>query len=267
MHHLQYPEVYPDFRQVSFPTPSFVHGSTVFGDYGYDIHYRDKDCDVVYVSPAHMTKWGEIMPVKRRLELLKYADERHHLVIEDDFENEFVYFQKPTPSLFGLSGGQGVVYIGSFSRLLLPSIRISFMILPPELLEAYKKKAGFYNQTASKAEQIALCQFIRDGHLAAQTRRLKRLYSSKLKQLRSAVRKVFGSGCQIQVGAAGTSLALTLPCTKNGEEIKKQAHDKGLHLQILKETDNDITILISCSSMPVQDFVPACELLKYVISD
>ena len=108
-----------------------------------------------------MTKWGEIMPVKRRLELLKYADERHHLVIEDDFENEFVYFQKPTPSLFGLSGGQGVVYIGSFSRLLLPSIRISFMILPPELLNAYKKKAGFYNQTASKAEQIALCQFIR----------------------------------------------------------------------------------------------------------
>ena len=142
-------EVYPEFHRVSFPTPSFVHGSTVFGDYGYEICYRNKDCDVVYVSPAHMTKWGEIMPVKRRLELLKYANERHHLVIEDDFENEFVYFQKPTPSLFGLSGGQGVVYIGSFSRLLLPSIRISFMILPPELLNAYKKKAGFYNQTAS----------------------------------------------------------------------------------------------------------------------
>ena len=134
-------EVYPEFHRVSFPTPSFVHGSTVFGDYGYEICYRNKDCDVVYVSPAHMTKWGEIMPVKRRLELLKYADERHHLVIEDDFENEFVYFQKPTPSLFGLSGGQGVVYIGSFSRLLLPSIRISFMILPPELLNAYQKES------------------------------------------------------------------------------------------------------------------------------
>ena len=260
-------EVYPDFRQVSFPTPSFVHGSTVFRDYGYDIHYRDKDCDVVYVSPAHMTKWGEIMPVKRRLELLKYADERHHLVIEDDFENEFVYFQKPTPSLFGLSGGQGVVYIGSFSRLLLPSIRISFMILPPELLEAYNKKAFFYNQTASKAEQIALCQFIRDGHLAAQTRRLKRLYSSKLKQLRSAVRQVFGPKCQIQVGAAGTSLALTLPYEKNGEELKKQALKKSLHIQIIKETEKEVTVLMSCSSMPVQDFVPACELLKSVVSD
>lgn len=260
-------EVYPDFRQVSFPTPSFVHGSTIFQDYGYEIHYRDKDCDVIYVSPAHMTKWGEIMPVKRRLELLKHADEHHHLVIEDDFENEFVYFQKPTPSLFGLSGGQGVVYIGSFSRLLLPSIRISFMILPHELLEVYQRKAAFYNQTASKAEQIALCQFIRDGHLAAQTRRLKRLYASKLKQLRGAIRQVFGSDCQIQVGSAGTSLALTVPCSKTGNELKKQAHTQGLHLQILEETQSDVTILMSCSSMTVQSFVPACELLKLVITD
>ena len=259
-------EVYPEFHQASFPTPSFVHGSTIFGDYGYDIHYRDKDCDVVYVSPAHMTKWGEIMPVKRRLELLKYADTHHHLIIEDDFENEFVYFQKPTPSLFGLSGGQGVVYIGSFSRLLLPSIRISFMILPQELLEAYKQKSECYNQTASKAEQIALCQFIRDGHLAAQTRRLKRLYSSKLKELRSAIRQVFGTDCQIQAGSAVTSLALTLPCKKNGEELKKQALKKSLHLQILKDTPETVTLLMSCSSMPVQDFVPACELLRSVIS-
>mgnify|MGYP004515787915 FL=1 len=259
-------EVYPEFHQASFPTPSFVHGSTIFGDYGYDIHYRDKDCDVVYVSPAHMTKWGEIMPVKRRLELLKYADVHHHLIIEDDFENEFVYFQKPTPSLFGLSGGQGVVYIGSFSRLLLPSIRISFMILPQELLKAYKQKSECYNQTASKAEQIALCQFIRDGHLAAQTRRLKRLYSSKLKELRSAIRQVFGTDCQIQAGSAGTSLALTLPCKKNGEELKKQALKKSLHLQILKDTPETVTLLMSCSSMPVQDFVPACELLRSVIS-
>ena len=198
---------------------------------------------------------------------MKYADERHHLVIEDDFENEFVYFQKPTPSLFGLSGGQGVVYIGSFSRLLLPSIRISFMILPPELLNAYKKKAGFYNQTASKAEQIALCQFIRDGHLAAQTRRLKRLYSSKLKQLRSSVRQVFGTGCQIQWAQPVPVWLLLCLMKKSGDELKKRLLKKSLHLQILKESEKDVTVLMSCSSMPVQDFIPACELLKSVVFD
>ena len=88
-----------------------------------------------------------------------------------------------------------------------------------------KRKPDFTTRLLP-AEQIALCQFIRDGHLAAQTRRLKRLYSSKLKQLRSSVRQVFGTGCQIQVGAAGTSLALTFCLMKKWDELKKQARLK-----------------------------------------
>lgn len=143
-------------RTVSFPNSSFIQGSSVFDDYGFQIHYRDKNCHVIYVSPAHMTRWGEIMPVSRRLELVHYASSHGSLIIEDDFENEFVYLQKPTPSLFGLAGGQNVVYLGTFSRLLLPSIRISFMVLPTDLAKLYRQKASRYNQTASKAEQIAL---------------------------------------------------------------------------------------------------------------
>ena len=249
-------------QTVSFPNPSFVQGSTVFHDYGFQVDYRNKDCDIIYVSPAHMTKWGDIMPVSRRLELVNYSAAHGSLVIEDDFENEFVYLQKPTPSLFGLAGGQNVVYLGTFSRLLLPSIRISFMVLPPELSTLYRKKADQYNQTASKAEQIALCQFIRDGHLAAQTRKLKRLYSVKLKALRSAVREVFGKDSQIQTGAAGTSLALTLSTTLTWQELQKKAQTNGLRLQLLREAPGKITLILSCSSMPVADFVPACKLLK-----
>ena len=158
-----------------------------------------------------------------------------------------------------------MVYLGTFSRLLLPSIRISFMVLPPELSALYRKKADQYNQTASKAEQIALCQFIRDGHLAAQTRKLKRLYSVKLKALRSAVREVFGKDAQIQTGAAGTSLALTLSTTLTWQELQKKAQTNGLRLQLLRETPGKITLILSCSSMPVADFVPACKLLKNII--
>lgn len=253
-----------DKKTVSFPTPSFIQGSTVFQDYGFEVRYRNKDSGVIYVSPAHMTKWGEIMPVSRRLELIHYAAEHHSLIIEDDFENEFVYLQKPTPSLFSLAGGQGVVYIGSFSRLLLPSIRISFMVLPAPLKEAYLKKAARYNQTASKAEQIALCQFIRDGHLAAQTRKLKRLYSQKLKELLAAVQTVFGTDSRIQIGAAGTSLALTLPVPFAGDELQKRTAEKGLRIQILREAPGEVTVILSCSSMPAEDFLPACSLLKNI---
>lgn len=253
-------------KTVSFPNSSFIQGSTVFSDYGFEVRYRNKDSEIIYVSPAHMTKWGEIMPVSRRLELIRYASSHNGLIIEDDFENEFVYLQKPTPSLYSLSGGQGVVYIGSFSRLLLPSIRISFMVLPPELRIPYKEKAGNYNQTASKAEQIALCQFIRDGHLAAQTRKLKRLYSQKLHLLLVGIHQVFGNACKIQIGSAGTSIALTLPYPSSGTGFQQHAKEHGLRIQVLSQNTTSVTLLLSCSSMASCDFLPALTLLQKILS-
>ena len=251
-----------DRKTVSFPNASFVQGSTIFSE----VQYRNKDCDVIYVSPAHMTKWGEIMPVSRRMELVHYAAAKGSLIIEDDFENEFVYFQRPTPSLFNLAGGHGVVYIGSFSRLLLPSIRLSFMVLPPSLSRKYAAVAERYSQTASKAEQIALCQFIRDGHLTSQTKKLKKLYAQKLKALENEVRNTFGSNCTIQTGAAGTSLALTIPYARTGLELKKEARMHGMSLLILEENAATITILLSCSSITTDDFAPACQLLSRLLN-
>ena len=255
-----------DRKTVSFPNASFVQGSTIFSDYGFEVQYRNKDCDVIYVSPAHMTKWGEIMPVSRRMELVHYAAAKGSLIIEDDFENEFVYFQRPTPSLFNLAGGHGVVDIGSFSRLLLPSIRLSFMVLPPSLSRKYAAVAERYSQTASKAEQIALCQFIRDGHLTSQTKKLKKLYAQKLKALENEVRNTFGRNCTIQTGAAGTRLALTIPIARTGLELKKEARMHGMSLLILEENAATITILLSCSSITTDDFAPACQLLSRLLN-
>lgn len=255
-----------DKKTVSFPNASFVQGSTIFSDYDFEVQYRNKDCDVIYVSPAHMTKWGEIMPVSRRMELVHYAAEKNRLIIEDDYENEFVYFQRPTPSLFNLAGGHGVVYIGSFSRLLLPSIRLSFMVLPPDLSRKYAAVADRYSQTASKVEQIALCQFIRDGHLTSQTKKLKKLYAQKLKALKSEVQNTFGSNCMIKTGAAGTSLALTVPYTRTGLELKREARMNGMSLLILEESADTITLLLSCSSIASNDFAPACQLLKTLLT-
>ena len=207
----------------------------MFHDYGFQVDYRNKDCDIIYVSPAHMTKWGDIMPVSRRLELVNYSAAHGSLVIEDDFENEFVYLQSLPPLFLVWQVVRMWCIWEPFPDFCCPPSVISFMVLPPELSALYRKKADQYNQTASKAEQIALCQFIRDGHLAAQTRKLKRLYSVKLKALRSAVREVFGKDSQIQTGAAGTSLALTLSTTLTWQELQKKAQTNGLRLQLLRE--------------------------------
>ena len=178
---------------VSFPDNSFTQGIKVFDDYGFEIHTRDKDADIIYVSPSHMTSWGNVMPTKRRLELVSYSQKNNSLVIEDDYENEFLYNSKPTPSLYALGKGN-VVYVGSFSAMLLPAIRISFMVLTKELAEKFKNNEAKYAQTASLTEQIALCNYIRDGHIYSQTRKIRRLYTAKTKlfynKLKSAVPQI-----------------------------------------------------------------------------
>ena len=150
-----------------------------------------------------------------------------HLIIEDDFENEFVYFQKPTPSLFGLAGGENVVYIGSFSRLLRPALH------PCQLHGTAALSPGkiYKNSSLYKSDCF---QGRTDRALPVYPRRASRLprressaacTSQKLKALSQAVRETFGQDCQIQTGAAGTSLALTLPCSLTGSELTRQSPD------------------------------------------
>lgn len=172
---------------VSFPDKSFLQGIGVFSDYGFDVHTRDKNADIIYVSPSHMTRWGDVMPIKRRIELINHSKNNNSLVIEDDYENEFQYNTRPTPSLFAL-GNDNIVYLGSFSAMLLPGIRISFMVLTKELAELFEKNKFKFTQTGSLTEQIALCNYIRDGHIYSQTRKIRRLYTAKTKKFYNIVK-------------------------------------------------------------------------------
>ena len=253
-----------DRKSVSFPNASFVQGSTIFAGYGFEVQYRNKDCDVIYVSPAHMTKWGEVMPVSRRMELVHYAAQKGSLIIEDDFENEFVNFQRPTPSLFNLAGGHGVVYIGSFSRLLLPSIRLSFMVLPPDLSRKYAAVADRYSQTASKAEQIALTQFIRDGHLASQVRKSRKIHLAKAEKLAESIHKVFGDTVNVKIGEAGFMVQIIF---SNGTDVKKVAKAARKEGLTFREAEGH-TLLLTCAGVESDKYEEAMQILaKCVIID
>lgn len=242
--------------------PEFRQGRTIFEDYGFELHgygegqYGEGSCNgqpytqgretesvqaesgtsawdlcrhsLFYITPSQMTVWGEVMHIADRMALIKEAFERDALIIEDDYNSEFRYYNKPTPSLQGLAGGRNVVYLGTFSRLLLPSIRLSYMVLPPELLEIYRKRGGAYNQTASKAEQIALCQFIRDGHLESQIRKARKLYTSKAKKLCEEIGRVFGERAKAHLGEAGFLVLVKLRTNLTSEEIAARARQAGV---------------------------------------
>ena len=210
-----------DRKIVSFPDKSFIQGMSVFEGYGYEVYTRYKDADIIYVSPSHMTSFGDIMPMKRRIELINHSEKTGSIIIEDDFDSDFLYHSRPTPSLYALSATDNVVYMGSFSNVLIPGIRISFMVLTQELAQRFERSKACFAQTASKTEQIALCQYIRDGHINSQTRKVRRHYTSKAKQLYELLKSELPNS-KISLGENGLRVILTTEYSGDPNALRRK---------------------------------------------
>lgn len=255
-------------RKVSFYNPDFTQGRAVFEDYGYEIFsgYQKEDMEIYYISPSQMTKWGGVMSITQRMELVGEANRSGFLIIEDDYNSEFRYFQKPAPSLQGLAGGRGVVYLGTFSKMLLPSIRMSFMVLTPELLEAYGKRKNMYNQTASKAEQIAITQFIRDGHLSSQIRKSRKIHLAKAEELARTVERVLKGRGKAEIGETGFQVYVTLKTEYDAKNLAERAQKKGVAVipqpQGEEKDGMDTIVMLNCANVAVKDYEAAIEILK-----
>lgn len=258
-------------RTVCFRDTRFAQGMVIFEDYGFDVEKEKENASVLYMTPSHMTSLGDVMSVEKRLALLKECAVHDRLIIEDDYDNEFRYFSKPIPCLQGLSGGENVVYLSTFSKLLLPSIRLSFMILPDSLLPLYEQKKALYNQTASKSEQLALCQFLRDGHLDSQIRKLKRLYAGKAKTLSTLLEEAFGTQAQVYMGESVFLVHLKLKCALTSDELCKRAAANGILVFPIhktgKKNESYAHIALSCCEVPVEKFPDAVRLIQKILPD
>ena len=248
----------PGEKTISFPTKDFMDGAILFKSAGFTVNFRDKESHVIYVTPSYMTKWGDVMTMKRRRELAEHVTKNNHLLIEDDYQNEFVYSSKPTPSLYAMTGGENVAFLGSFSRVLLPSVRISFLILPKKARKEYLQIKGLYNQTASKAEQIALAQFLRDGHLDRHIKKIKRLYDDKRNLMYEVLQKHFSDNAEIIMGESGMELAVKL----KGDNILAQIENSQVAVNILEASENAATMLISCSKIESENIYNAIQKLN-----
>lgn len=242
----------------------FIQGMAVFEDHDYQIARDDRaeEIGMYYVSPSQMTTFGGVMPIRERMELIGRAEKEGFLIIEDDYNSEFKYFQKPVPSLQGLAGGRNVIYLGTFSKMLLPSIRISYMVLPPELMERYEARKNSYNQTASKAEQIALTQFIRDGHLASQIRKSRKIHLAKAEKLAESIRKVFENTVKVQIGEAGFMVRITFADGTDAEKVAKAARKEGL---MFREAEGH-TLLLTCAGVESDKYEEAMQILAKCVT-
>lgn len=179
-------------ESIAFEYPGFSKGMYIFEDYGYLTEkisvetdgisieaLKRSDAKIVYVSPSHQYPTGSVMPIKKRLQLLSWAKEQEAYIIEDDYDSLLRYEGYPVPALQGLSQGEKVIYVGSFSKLLTPALRISFMILPPSLMPLYNALKSRYSQSVSKIEQLALANYMEDGSFDKHLRKIKKIYGKK----------------------------------------------------------------------------------------
>lgn len=179
-------------NRIAFEYPGFSKGMYIFEDYGYQmkkIPLQDDGIDIklleqsksnlVYVSPSHQYPTGSVMGIKKRLQLLDWAYKNNGYIIEDDYDSLLRYEGIPVPALQGLRGGEHVIYVGSFSKLLIPALRISFMIVPESLLQNFNLLLPRYSQSVSKIEQLALANFMSEGAFERHIRRIRKIYGKK----------------------------------------------------------------------------------------
>ena len=144
---------------------------------------------LVYVTPGHQFPLGTTMSLSRRLALLDWAGSSKALIFEDDYDGEFRYSGRPIPALQGLDRSGCVLYAGSFSKVLFPSLRLAYLVVPVDLVDRFTAAKSLTTRHAPVLDQAALCEFIKEGHFGRHIRRMRELYAERLATLLQTARR------------------------------------------------------------------------------
>lgn len=229
---------------VAVENPGYPLASSVFRNHSYNIvpvpvrpdgidldALKAGNSSIVYVTPSHQLPLGYVMPVANRLKLIEWAEAGENFIIEDDYDSELRYSSKPIPSLQGLRPQGNIIYMGTFSKVLSPSLRISYLVLPRSLLAHYRQRFQNHFSSVSQLEQRTLAKFMEQGYWDRHIRRMRSIYKKKHETMLQAINEYFGTLVTVDGQGAGLHIVLQLPGVTCGEaEIIRRAEQKGVHL-------------------------------------
>ena len=235
----------------------------------------ESGADIVHVSPGHHFPTGSIMPIGRRKMLLNWAEAKpDRYIIEDDYDSEFRFSHRPVPAIQSLNHNHRVIYLNTFSKTLVPSIRISYMVLPNKLMERYIHTMNFYSCTVSAFEQYALAAFMDNGYFERHIHRMKKYYRAK----RDSMLRVFENSrlCRYAVideKDAGSHFLIHLDTTLSDTQLKWLAREHGIYLDCLSEycetgkEQHAHTIIVNYSDLDEKSFGRALDILMLAVVD
>jgi GntR family transcriptional regulator/MocR family aminotransferase len=191
---------------------------------------RCRTARAAFVTPSHQFPLGVTMSASRRLRLLDWARIAGAWIIEDDYDSEYRYESKPVASLQGLDEASRVIYIGTFSKVLFPSLRIGYLVLPLDLVDRFLAMRYAMDVNPPYLYQAVLADFIGEGHFSRHIRRMRAVYDERRTLLVDSLQRAFGPRLQILGDMAGMHLTVTLPTGLNDGEIAQRAVRESLWL-------------------------------------
>ncbi|WP_017797866.1 PLP-dependent aminotransferase family protein [Oceanobacillus kimchii] len=186
------------------------------------------DPSLIYVTPSHHFPYGSVLSINRRNQLLQWAgNKQQRYIIEDDYDSEFRYTGKTIPPLKSMDANDRVIYLGSFSKSLIPSLRVSYMILPKQLLRFFNDKLSFYHSTVSRIDQQVLAQFMKNGDFEKHLNRMRKIYRRKLELVLELIRP-YHPIIQLVGEQSGLHIVCEVKNGKSAQEILDNANKANL---------------------------------------
>ncbi|MBN3787620.1 PLP-dependent aminotransferase family protein [Burkholderia sp. Ac-20353] len=195
--------------------------------------WRDRPPKLIYITPSHQYPLGAVMSLERRLALVAHARAAGAWIVEDDYDSEFRHHGAPLAAVQGLADDAPVIYLGTFSKVMFPALRIGFLIAPPALARALRDAAGALMLHGRAVEQHALADFIEAGHFARHLRRMRRLYAERRMALQDALERHLRAQLTVSGGAGGMHLSARLDVPVADTELSRIALARGLNLRPL----------------------------------
>lgn len=223
--------------------------------------------DVVYVTPSHHFPYGSILSVNRRIKLLNWASAKENrYIIEDDYDSEFRYSGKSIPSLQSMDQNGKVIYLGTFSKALMPSIRISYMVLPDRLIKKYTTELNFYQCSVSRLDQVLLTEFMHNREFEKHLNRMRKIYRRKLELVLNLF-KPYENQITVFGAHSGFHLVLAVNNGMNEEELVERALNARLKVypvsnySMIKRVDLPPKIVIGFAGIREADLQKAMTML------
>jgi GntR family transcriptional regulator / MocR family aminotransferase len=197
---------------------------------------------LVYVTPSHQFPTGATLSLPRRLELLTWAQQTGALILEDDYDSEYRYGDRPIPALQGLDQSQSVLYLGTFSKVLFPALRIGYLVLPPTLVALFAQAKWLSDRQLPTLEQQVLTDFITEGHLESHVRKMRSRYDRCRQVLVQELSTQFGDRVAIFGEKAGIHLMVHLQTHLSDQEITARAANVGVGLMSARSQYLDLGV-------------------------